>query len=71
MKSQFDIRYKVGATHYFQVIANYAKLEDNVFENLQLFEDTKSGQAVGYSCASFLGPIELKFSWTPDKKKGY
>ena len=71
IKSQFDIRYSVGDTHYFSVIANYARLEDNVFENLQLFDDIKSGYAVGYSYASFLGPIELKYSWTPDNKKGY
>ena len=71
IKSQFDLRYKVGAVHYFSLIANYARLEDNVFENIQLFDNIKSGYALGYSYNSFLGPIELKYSWTPDSKEGF
>jgi NTE family protein len=71
IKSQFDVRYKAGDAHYLSFIANYARLEDNVFKDLQLFENIKSGYAVGYSYNSFLGPIELKYSWTPDSKKGF
>ena len=71
IKSQFDLRYKVGTAHYFSLIANYARLEDNVFKDLQLFDNIKSGYAVGYSYNSIVGPIELKYSWTPDNKKGF
>lgn len=71
IKSQFDFRYRVGDTHYFSFLANYARLEDNVFKDLDLFENIKSGYAVGYSYDSFLGPIELKYSWTPDHIEGY
>ena len=71
IKSQFDLRYKLGTAHYFSFIANYARLENNVFEDLQLFDNIKSGYAVGYSYNSFIGPIELKYSWTPDNKKGF
>lgn len=71
IKSQFDMRYQVAATHYVSFIANYARLEENVFENLQLFDNIKSGYAVGYSYDSFVGPIELKYSWTPDQKEGF
>ena len=70
IKSQFDFRYKVGDSHYFSLIANYARLEDNVFEDLDLFKNIKSGYAVGYSYDSFLGPIEIKYSWTPDHTDG-
>ena len=71
IKTQFNLRYNAGGAHYFSLIANYAKLEDNVFKDLQLFENIKSGYAVGYSYDSFVGPIELKYSWTPDNKKGF
>ena len=71
IKSQFDMRYQVAPAHYVSFIANYARLEENVFENLQLFDNIKSGYAVGYSYDSFVGPIELKYSWTPDQKEGF
>lgn len=66
LKSQFDLRYRVGGKHYFSFIANYARLADNVFKNIELFENIKSGYAIGYSYDSFIGPVELKYSWTPD-----
>jgi NTE family protein len=71
IKSQFDVRYKAADAHYLSLFANYARLEDNVFKDLQLFENIKSGYAVGYSYDSFVGPIELKYSWTPDQKEGF
>ena len=70
IKSQFDLRYRVGNKHYFTLLANYARLEDNVFKDLKLFDNIKSGYAVGYSYDSFIGPIELKYSWTPDHTEG-
>ncbi|TXD46304.1 patatin-like phospholipase family protein [Polaribacter sp. IC073] len=71
IKTQLDLRYRVGDLHYFSLIANYARLEDNVFRDLELFDNIKSGYAVGYSYDSFVGPIELKYSWTPDHTDGY
>ena len=71
IKSQFDVRYKVSDLHYFSLIANYARLEDNVLKNLQLFDNIKSGYAVGYSYNSLIGPIELKYSWSPDNKEQF
>ncbi|AUC85950.1 patatin [Polaribacter sp. ALD11] len=71
IKTQLDLRYRVGSSHYFSLIANYARLEDNVFRDINLFDNIKSGYAVGYSYDSFLGPIELKYSWTPDHTEGY
>ena len=51
------------------MIANYARLEDNVFKDIDLFKNVKSGYAIGYSYNSFIGPIELKYAWTPDINK--
>ena len=57
--------------HYASFIANYARLDDNVFKDIELFKDIKSGYAVGYSYDSLLGPLELKYSWSPDTKESY
>ena len=56
---------------YALFIANYARLEPNVFKNLDLFTNIRSGYALGYSYNSFIGPIELKYSWSPDTKESY
>ncbi|WP_298767246.1 patatin-like phospholipase family protein [uncultured Polaribacter sp.] len=68
IKSEFDLRYEFLPKHYFSFIANYARVNDNVFKNFNLFNQIKSGYAVGYSYNSFIGPIELKYSWSPDVK---
>lgn len=57
--------------HYAMFIANYARVEEDVFDNGDLFKNTKSGYAVGYSVETFLGPIELKYTWSPDHSDHY
>ncbi|MEE9407026.1 MAG: patatin-like phospholipase family protein [Polaribacter sp.] len=71
LKSEFDVRYRVGDSHYFSVIANYARLESNVFKDIDIFSSIKSGYALGYSYDSFIGPIEIKYSWSPDTNKSH
>lgn len=71
IKSQFDFRYRFADKHYATFIANYARLDNNVFKNIDIFRDIKSGYAVGYSYNSLIGPIELKYSWSPDLKGGH
>lgn len=71
LRSQLDIRYELFNRHYVSVIANYARLDNNIFEVIDLFEDLKSGYAVGYGLETVLGPIELKYSWSPDHNRNY
>ncbi|WP_299672147.1 patatin-like phospholipase family protein [uncultured Polaribacter sp.] len=71
VKTQFDLRYRIGDKNYVSFIANYARIEDNVFKNVKLFDNVKSGYAIGYSYDSLIGPIELKYSWTPDLNEAH
>lgn len=71
LRSELDIRYEIFKKNYVSVIANYASIEDNIFKNLALLDDIKSGYAIGYGVETFLGPIELKYSWSPDHTKHY
>ncbi|WP_405609830.1 patatin-like phospholipase family protein [Polaribacter sp. Asnod1-A03] len=71
IKTEFNLSYALSDNNYVSFIANYAKLNDNVFRNLELFNELKSGYAIGYSYNSFFGPIELKYSWSPDNKQRY
>lgn len=71
LKSEFNFRYAFTGKHYASFIANYGRLENNVFKDLDLFKDIKSGYALGYSYDTFIGPIELKYSWSPDNNENY
>jgi len=71
LKSEFNFRYEVFAKNYAVFIANYARVERDIFEDGDLFKNTKSGYALGYSIETFLGPVELKYSWSPDHNENY
>jgi NTE family protein len=52
--------------------ANYANVEDDLFINGNwLFSPNYSGYAVGYALESIIGPIELKYTWSPEQSEGF
>lgn len=65
LKSTLVIRQEILPKNYLMFIANAARVEKNVFKDSNIFENTKWGYAFGYSMDSFIGPIELKYSWAP------
>jgi NTE family protein len=69
LKSTFDLRLNVTKNQFIQLLANYARLDSSVLKGVELFNDTKSGYAVGYGLSTLIGPIDLKYSWSPDTKK--
>lgn len=71
LKSTLNFRFDVTENQFLHVIANYARVDSSVLEGGDLFDDTKSGYALGYSLNSILGPIDLKYSWSPDTNKTY
>lgn len=71
LKSEFEFRYQFLKNNYAVLIANYARVDNNVFADGNLFDDVFSGYAVGYGLKTFLGPIELKYSWSPDTKNHF
>ncbi len=71
LKSEFILRKKVFDRHYVTGIANYARVEDDIFAEGKLFDNIKSGYALGYGIETFLGPIEIKYSWSPDHSERF
>jgi len=71
LKSTFNLRLGLTDKHFVQFLANYARVDNSVLKGGDLFNDTKSGYAVGYSIKSILGPVDLKYSWSPDTNKYY
>lgn len=71
VKSEFNFRYALADNHYAIFIANYGRLGENVFKNIDVFEDIKSGYALGYSYNSLIGPLEIKYSWSPEINQNF
>lgn len=71
LKSTFSLRYKISDKQYVSVLGNFARVADNVFEKGDLFNETKKGYAVGYSLNTIIGPIELKYAWSPDTQNHF
>jgi NTE family protein len=71
LRSEFLFRYRLAKNNYAVFIANYGRVAENVFVNTKdLFKDVLSGYALGYSLNTLIGPIEIKYSWSPENTKG-
>jgi len=71
LKSAFTFRLEFLPKNYFSATANYARVERDLFNEGRIFENTKSGYMLGYGLDTFLGPIEINYSWSPDHEQTY
>ena len=71
LRSEFLLRYRLFNKHYISGLANYARIEKNVFLDGELLKNIKSGYAIGYGLETLIGPIQLKYSWSPDNGERY
>jgi NTE family protein len=71
-KSCFTLDYEFYKKNHFNLAANYANVQDKLFENGNwLSKPTYNGYAIGYALESIIGPIEIKYSWSPELNRGY
>jgi len=71
LKSTFILRQELFKQNYLSFIANYARIDDNIFNKGNLFQNTKSGYAASYGINTFIGPVELIYAWSPDTSKSF
>ncbi|MDD5151008.1 MAG: patatin-like phospholipase family protein [Flavobacterium sp.] len=72
LKSSATIDCEIFKKNHLNFTANYANIEDNLFQNLDWLSLPKySGYALGYGMETIVGPIEIKHSWSPENKKGF
>ncbi len=65
------LRYEIFKSNYVMATANAARVENDLINEGRIFEDTKLGFGLGYGIDSFLGPIELNYTYSPDTDKNY
>ncbi|WP_317046548.1 patatin-like phospholipase family protein [Nonlabens agnitus] len=68
IKSLFEVDYEVFRKNHVTLSANFASLDDDLFEKDDWFSEAQySGYAIGYGIETFLGPVELKYSFSPQR----
>lgn len=68
LKVGATIDFKFSKKHHINANANYAKISDNIFKIRDNVEfPIVSGYAIGYGYESILGPVQLKYSFSPDQ----
>lgn len=70
VKASFNFDYEILKKNHINVAANYANIGNKIFDKDTWVSAPKySGYSVGYGLETFLGPIELKYSWSPEIRK--
>lgn len=58
--------------NHLNFAVNAANIGDRIFESSDwISEQKRIGYAVGYGLESIIGPIEVKYTWSPDVGHGY
>jgi NTE family protein len=71
LKSTLTLRYELFKKNHLSFTGNFARVDNDLFNDGAIFDDTKSGYAIGYGIDSFIGPIEIKYTWSPDTKQNF
>lgn len=71
LKSSATIDYEIFKKNHLNFTANYANIEYDYFKNLDWITMPKySGYAIGYGLETIIGPLEIKYSWSPETSRG-
>lgn len=59
--------------NHFNFSANYANVGDKIFKSVSNWVSLPkySGYALGYGLETVIGPVEIKYSWSPENTKAY
>jgi NTE family protein len=72
LKAEFTLDYEIFKKQHILFSGNFANINNNIFDNGEwLSSPDYSGYALGYSLETFLGPIEAKYTWSPETGDGY
>lgn len=72
IKSTGTVDYEFYKKNHINFSANFANIGDRIFETVNWISIPKySGYAIGYGLETVIGPIEIKYSWSPEQPKGF
>ncbi len=72
IKTTATLDYEIFKKHHLNFSANYANVRDGLFQDSEwISKPAYVGYALGYGLETIVGPIEVKYSWSPELNKGF
>ena len=63
--------WEIFKNHHITLEGNWANIDNNIFDTGEWFSlPDYRGYAVGYAIETFLGPLQTKYSYSPERKDG-
>lgn len=67
-----NLDYEIFKKHHLNFSANFANVGEDIFSGSEwLLKSNFSGYALGYGMQTVIGPIEVKYSYSPDTGSSY
>ncbi len=71
VKASIVADYEIVKKHHITLEGNWANIDDDIFETGEwLTLPDYNGYALGYGFETFLGPVQAKYSYSPERKDG-
>ncbi len=67
IKGMLKTRYEIIDKNHVSFIINYANVGDDILSKKLEFDELNSGYGFSYGIDSFMGPIELIYTWSPEQ----
>lgn len=70
IKASASADYEIFKKHHITVEGNWANVDDDIYETGEWFTlPDYRGYAIGYGIDTFLGPVQAKFTYSPEQRK--
>ncbi len=72
IKSAATLDFEIFKKNHLNFSANAASIGDNMFDNSNWIDGRRyTGYAVGYGLETIIGPLEVKYTWSPELSRGF
>jgi len=71
LRTALTVRYELFKKNFLSFTGNFGRVNEDLWNDGRIFEDTKTGYAAGYGVNTIIGPVELVYSWNPDNNQNF
>lgn len=66
LKGTLEFRCKIVKNHLLSFAGNFARTDRDIYDKGEIFQNIKSGYALGYGYDSIIGPLKIVNTWSPE-----
>lgn len=71
LRTALTARYELFKKNFLSFTGNFGRVNDDLWNDGRIFEETRIGYAAGYGVNTIIGPVELVYSWNPDNNQNF